>query len=109
MGKVKEAALQQETPAQLPAKTKTLAVVPATSSNAYLEDGGDSIGEMLRFVKGKWRIGDEIIPLGTRYIAYVPQSLKGWVRFENGKPTDRRVGKVAERFQMPEREELGDL
>jgi hypothetical protein len=63
----------------------------------------------VKFVKGKWRIGDDVIEPGTKFIAYMPQALRGWVKFENGKVTDRRIGKTSERFQMPEREELGDL
>jgi len=76
MGKVKEQ-LQETPQATAVAKPKpTLAVVSA--SNPYLEDAGDGIGTMLKFVKGKWRIGDTTIPIGTQYVAYLPQALKGW-------------------------------
>jgi hypothetical protein len=106
MGKVKEQ-LQETPQATAVAKPKpTLAVVSA--SNPYLEDAGDGIGTMLKFVKGKWRIGDTTIPIGTQYVAYLPQALKGWVCFKDGKVVDRRLGRTADRYQMPEREELGD-
>jgi hypothetical protein len=111
MGKMKEAALRQkDTSVMAPAKPKTaVAVVPAAGSNPYLEDAGDSLGVILKFNKGKWRLGDDTVPPGTKYVAYLPQALKGWVRFEGNKVTDRHLGKTADRYVPPDREELGDL
>jgi hypothetical protein len=59
-------------------------------------------------VKGKWQIGDDVVADSSEYVAHIDQLVRGWVRFEDGKVTDRRVGKVADGFKPQPREELGD-
>ena len=41
----------------------------------------------------EWLAGEaqEIIPIGTRVIAAVDQTLMGWVFWEDGKPSDHRM------------------
>jgi hypothetical protein len=63
---------------------------------------------LLKFVKGRYFIGDDEVPLGKRYIAHVNQLNHGWWKFVDGRVTDQRIGSVAEGFQPPTREELGD-
>jgi hypothetical protein len=50
-------------------------------------------GSLLKFNKGEWLAGEaqEIIPIGTRVIAAVDQTLMGWVFWEDGKPSDHRM------------------
>ena len=112
MSKMKAKAMEQEEKQTLPAKAASN--VPATAgSNAYLdvarEESGDSIGQMLKFSKGKWRVGDEQVALDTLFVCHLPQALRGWVKFEGGKCTDRKIGKISDHFPVPDREELGDL
>jgi hypothetical protein len=76
------------------------------------EEGSRSIrGSLLRFNKGDWLIGqdDTEVPPGTQFVANIPELLRGWVRWQDKKPTDHIMGKVYDRFQMPRRDELGDL
>jgi hypothetical protein len=63
---------------------------------------------LLKFVKGKYYIGNDEVALGREYIAHVSQLNHGWVKFVDGRVTDQRIGTVAEGFQPPTREELGD-
>jgi hypothetical protein len=109
MSKMKEAAMRQQE--NLPAKQTATAVAVALASNPFLEvaaEGGDNVGTLLKFTKGRWKIGDEAVKEGTEYVCHLPQAMRGWIKFEGGKVTDRRIGKIADRFPMPEREELGD-
>jgi hypothetical protein len=66
------------------------------------------LGRLLKFAKGTYSIGDDAVPVGTEMIAHVNQLAHGWVKFEDGKVTDQQIGKPAEGFRMPLREELDD-
>jgi len=63
---------------------------------------------LLKFVKGKYKIGDDEVPLGTQYVAHASQLVFCWIKFVDGKVADRRMGKAAEKWEPPERAELGD-
>lgn len=69
------------------------------------------VGTLLKFSKGDWLAGEnnEEIPLGTQFVANMDELMRGWIRWEDGKPNDHRMGPVAQRFQPPRRGELGDL
>jgi hypothetical protein len=71
-------------------------------------ESGSDTGPLLKFVKGDWKIGDDVIKDGVEYVAHIDQLITGWVKFEGGKVADRVIGKVADNFQPPAREELGD-
>lgn len=65
---------------------------------------GAIVGERLRFSKGRYLVGKgdhEQLPLGTVLQAIDVQA--AWVRFEDGRIVDQRVG-----YPMCDREELGD-
>lgn len=64
--------------------------------------------EFIRFVKTDFFIGDVKVT-GNEYLAHVPLLLRGWVKFGNGGIVERRVGKAADGFVVPKRDELGDL
>ena len=79
--------------------------------NPWLEaasEANNDFGSLLKFVKGKWMIGNDVVPDGTEYIAHIDQTVRGWVRFQDGKVIDRRIGKIADKFRPPERDELPD-
>src|SRR6516165_3006769 len=69
----------------------------------------DSLGPLLKFIKGEWFIGDTKIEIGRAYVAHLSELVHGWVKFQDGKPVEQRVGKVADKFRPAKREELGDL
>jgi hypothetical protein len=82
-----------------------------TYENPWLEaaaEAGNEFGKLLKFVKGKWEIGDDEIPEGTEYVAHIDQMLRAWIRFEDSEVVDRRIEKVASGIKLPTRAELGD-
>jgi len=67
------------------------------------------IGKLLKFIKGHYGVGDDEVPLGYEYSAHIDQWMRGWVKFEDNTVTEKRIGRAADDFKVPEREELGDL
>jgi len=68
-------------------------------------------GHLLRFTKhGDYKYGQdqEEMDEGTRMLAYLPGLMKGMVKWEDQRPVKHLIGLVAEGFQPPLREELGD-
>ncbi len=51
--------------------------------------------------------GEDTVPEGTEYNAYIDEVARAWIKFEDQSVTDRRVVKVAT-GRPPEREDLGD-
>src|SRR5262245_9105675 len=91
MSKMKVLAIKQ---------SETLPAAPPT--NPYLEvaaEGGDTPGQLLKFVKGKWKIGDDTVKESTEYLCHLDQAMRGWVKFEDGKVTNRVIGKIADGFR----------
>jgi hypothetical protein len=74
---------------------------------AAKEDSG--FEEFLTFKKGTYYIGDDEVPLGTKFIAYAKSWVKVWIKFVEGEPPQRKVYRVALGELPPEREELDDL
>jgi hypothetical protein len=108
MSKTKSAMEKQ---AEKQIEKQKLKLPAATYDNPYLEaaaEAGNPFGKLLKFVKGKWEIGDDEVPLGTEYIAHIDQLARGWVRFEDGKVTDFKIEKVAGGIKLPTRDELPD-
>jgi hypothetical protein len=108
MSKMKKAMEKQ---AEKQIERQKLKLPAATYENPYLEaaaEAGNPFGKLLKFVKGKWEIGDDEVPLGTEYIAHIDQLARGWVRFEDGKVTDYKIEKVADGIKLPARDELPD-
>ena len=94
------------------ASEKQKAVLSATHyENPWLEaasESGNDLGRLLKFVKGKFECGDDEIALGTEFVAHVDQIARGWVRFQDGNVADRIIGKIADGFRPPRRDELPD-
>jgi hypothetical protein len=85
-------------------------LAPAKLDNFRREasEASSQLGALAKFVKGKWFVGDDEIT-NQRRIAHIDQLAKGWIKFRDNRIVEpRRVGKVADGFVMPEREELGD-
>jgi hypothetical protein len=81
-----------------------------TTANRFLEVAHETQAnlKLLKFTKGKYFIGDDEVT-GRTYIAHVDQMARGYVRFSRGKVVEQRVGKVADGFRAPARDELGDV
>jgi hypothetical protein len=83
-------------------------------------NGGDAVDNILKetsrsnprllFKKGKYYIGEDEIPLGHQYVAFALDWTRGWVKWEDGNIVNPVVhmGRVAEGYVPPERDELGD-
>jgi hypothetical protein len=69
------------------------------------EETGGGFGKLLKFNKGDWLIGEDDVPEGKEFIAFIDEVARGWVRF--GDRTDRQIVKVRD-GHAPKREELGD-
>jgi hypothetical protein len=65
-------------------------------------------GPLLKFVKGNYKIGDDVVPLNTEFTALMADVAQNWVRFEDGKRTHSLLYKLADGFEPCKREELGD-
>jgi len=94
-------------------KTKQpMGILPAVQyDNPYLEvaaETGGGFGKILKFVKGEFVIGEDVIPEGTECIAYLDQLARAWIKFENDAVADRKIELVACGKKLPAREELGD-
>jgi len=93
---------------------KAANVLVADISNPWIEVGAELdkfLGApMCKFTKqGEFSISDiDNIPDGTRCIAHADQISLGWQRWEDGKPVERHIGLVVDRFVPPPRSELGD-
>jgi hypothetical protein len=69
----------------------------------------NDLGRLMKFVKGRYTIGDDEVPVGTEVIAHIVQLASGWTKFKNNEVVDQHIGKPADGFRMLERDELGDL
>jgi hypothetical protein len=99
---------------------RDLAVAPAASTalatggNCWLEVGAELdkyLGAALvKFSKqGEYAISDiDTIPTGTWVVARCDLMELGFVRWADGKPTDRKVGLVADGFVPPRKDDLPD-
>jgi hypothetical protein len=68
------------------------------------------LGKLLRFSKGDFLAGErqEMIPLGTKFVAGMDLQLVGWVRWDGGKPAEHQMVRVIDGRSPPRRSELGD-
>jgi hypothetical protein len=75
---------------------------------AAQEEGANELGRLLKFSKGHFLVGTEEIPLGGEFVAHVQHWTRGWVKFKLGELVERKVGRVADGFVVPQRDELDD-
>jgi hypothetical protein len=66
---------------------------------------------LLKFRNGEYFIQDDVVPLGTEYLAHVKAWTKTRTKFVDGpvKIAEHKRYRVAHKERPPEREELGDL
>jgi hypothetical protein len=66
------------------------------------------VGQLLKFSKGDYLYGQDNIemPMNSRLIANMDQTLRGWVRWEENKPAEHVMGLIAEGYKPPKRELL---
>ena len=85
-----------KTEAKLPAR-------PEDVADVMLEQTASS-NPLLRFVKGEYFIGENVIDVGDEYRAYPFDAMVGYSRWEDDRVVDQRLGRIADRFQL-ERED----
>ena len=52
------------------------------------------IGEMLRFSKGDWLVGDDTVPTGTTFTVNVDELMAGWIKWLDSKPVEHLMVRV---------------
>jgi hypothetical protein len=63
----------------------------------------------LKFTKGKYYLLEVEVPPGTEFTVSKNDIAWGLVMFFGGKKLNEKIGRIADGFKLPEREELGDL
>jgi hypothetical protein len=63
---------------------------------------------LLKFKKSKFYVLDDEVPIGSEFIAHANQLTTGWIKFSGNAVVERRMGRAADGFVPPERDELGD-
>jgi hypothetical protein len=93
------------------AQTEKLVAVGGTEAENILDAAQKDAAfeKLLKFRKGDYFIGEEPVPLGTKYIAHAIGWTKCWIKFVDGEVADRKVYRIALGEQPPEREDLDDL
>lgn len=89
--------------------------VGSVSTN-YFQSYGDQVsqksivGKLLKFSKGDYLVGEDNdeVERGTRYVANMDELMVGWIRWDDGKPSDQIMGRISEGYQPPKRNTLGD-
>lgn len=68
------------------------------------------VGKLLKFSKGDYLVGEnnDEMEEGTELIANMDELMVGWIRWQDNKPSEQIMGRVAKSFQPPKRHELGD-
>jgi hypothetical protein len=91
--------------------TENVLMVGGTEAENILGAAQEDAGfeKLLKFKKGAYFIGEELVPLGTEYIAHAKAWVKCWIKFVDGKVAERKVYRVALGERPPEREDLDDL
>src|SRR3954466_3762471 len=76
---------------------------------AAAEELSTGVKPILKFQKGDWLLGQdaEELKAGTRLAVAMLEAERGWVRWRDGKPVERRMARIAGRAPIPQRYELG--
>lgn len=76
---------------------------------AYGQEAASGSGDFLKFSKGEWLKGqnDDEVALGSRLAANMAELSIGWIRWEDGKPAERRMGLLAQGHKPEPRDALG--
>jgi hypothetical protein len=84
----------------------TLNEMAANIERTAEADGG--FDKLVKFKKGKYYVGDDVVAPTHEFVAHVTQWTKGYVKFVDGKLIERQQGKVCDGYVLPERASLGD-
>jgi hypothetical protein len=114
MGKLKNSVIDKPVDEPIDDKPSSTAV-STTGSNPWLEYGAavgasDITGDLLKFSKGDFLAGQDNreIAVGTRLVANMDSLEIGWIKWENSRPADRRMGRCADGHKPAKRPDLGD-
>ena len=93
-------------------KKKTGCLSTTDHTNPF-EEYGNAVaarGKFLKFNKGDFLAGkeNEEVPLGTQFVALMDKLEVGWVCWQDGMPTEKHMGRIANGYQAPRRNELGN-
>jgi hypothetical protein len=68
------------------------------------------VGKLLKFSKGDYVAGEggEEVPEGTQLVAIMDELWVGWTRWQDGKPTESRIGRLVDSYRPAQRRDLGD-
>jgi len=68
------------------------------------------VGELLKFSKGDYLVGEEgkVLKTGTKFTANLDELLVGWIKWQGGKPVEHRMVRVADGIAAAARTDLGD-
>jgi hypothetical protein len=91
---------------QLAENTNVVPTTLADTAANLMKATADEHTPLLKFKKGKYYAGEKEVPIGTKYLAYCANWAQGWVKFDKDEVVERRLGKVADGYVPPEREEL---
>lgn len=88
----------------------------ANPNDNYFQQYGDQVsqqtivGKLLKFSKGDYLVGqdNEEMATGTKLVANMDEMMVGWIRWSDNKPTDHIMGRIADGYQPPKRNTLGD-
>jgi hypothetical protein len=75
-------------------------------AKALLDEASQGSVQLLKFKEGHFHIRGEEVPLGTRFLAYVPNWERQWILFEDNKVADRHRVRVSTRKLLPARDKL---
>lgn len=100
--------MSHQAPALASGSTEVAPLAP-NPYEAYGEAATRS-SSFLKFSKGDFLRGSdaEVVEVGTKFVADMPNLQVGYVRWSGGAPTDRILGRVGEGWKAPRRAELGD-
>jgi hypothetical protein len=90
-----------------PRKTNNLPAAYGEEADALL-DATEGHDKLLKYAKGKYKVRDDEVPLGTQYVAHANQLTYCWTKFVDKKRVDRHHGKAIEKWRPPRREDLDD-
>jgi hypothetical protein len=81
------------------------------ASYAQEQEATAIAGDLLKFTKGKWTRGENKTPIKRedRFLANMMEMWVGWVRWENGKPAQYAIVRLADGQRPPMRNDLGYL
>jgi hypothetical protein len=92
-------------------ESKELAVSNVSDALAAYADAVSPqyiVGEMMRFSKGDWLIGDNTVPLGKKVVVNFDELMAGWIKWRDNKPVETIMVRVTGGIPPKKREDLGD-